>query len=252
MTDCPACVVLDTLAADDQAGRCPACGRMWGAYLRLVDPFDPEPGSHRNAEREMAALARHPDVRAMDPNRAPRGEDGYDEGVERWRDADRMLARAARHRLAEMRCRLRASVAPDGAASWARDPDGDRYATVVWFAYGERGEVVNARESCAVLIADRYARPGERAAYRAHLESQKTGMTKKQLDAWNPIAFGNALLGAAVAAYQTDQWAPPVPRPPPSARERWAQRIAERWASTRREMDATLAIVTGGRKTTRS
>jgi hypothetical protein len=109
--------------------------------------------------------------------------------------------------------------------------------------FGERGEVLDGRESCAVIVADRFARPGERAAYRAWLGRTQRGLRKSVLDAMNAVSFGNALIGAATAAYERDDWAPwlPAEEPPahaPSARDRFVASVAAKWAAARPDENA--------------
>jgi hypothetical protein len=113
----------------------------------------------------------------------------------------------------------------------ARKGDGARFAAIVWYVYGERGEKLDEREECAVLVADRWALAGERAAFRAQLKRRNPGMRDETLNAMTPIGFGNALIGVAVAAYERDEWADVAtaneePKPARSeTREEFAQRV---------------------------
>lgn len=188
-------------------------------------PFCAPDGHRYHAKGDMAALAAtggpDRDLRAI----------SLEPQIPGGNDPDAVTDADVAHQLRERRgmraaARLRAMRARP-------EPDGDRYAAVVWYAHGHRGQVVDEWESCATQITARFARKGERAAMLAHLRREHPRLSKAALDKMNVMAFGNALLGAAVKAYEEDVWTPAVVPTPPSPRERFIANVAERWEAAK-------------------
>jgi hypothetical protein len=137
---------------------------------------------------------------------------------------------------------LRRAISADARLTEMRAHGGEgvRYASVVWEAYGHRGDELNMRESCAKAIAIAFAIPeasemrgGQRVVTRAsELRRWRDADTKREDLGGDVllIAFGNDLIGAAVDAYERDRWRDVVRV---SKREAWVSAVAERWAKNR-------------------
>lgn len=246
MTDCPNCILLNAVADDGRARVCEPCRRAAAPRVaaRPLAPLPP-PGAgdfNRNAPPptydaacDMQALARHPRVRAMgwefgratdEPAPAALADDAPARDIEDAEARERRQERSL-YRAHHARARLAAMV--------ARGPEGRRLAHVVWTHYGQWGEKRREYVSAAEELARTFGARDERAAFRDHLV--RTGVRAKQLDAITARAYGNALLGVAVAAYERDAWesvVPPPSAPPPNARAAFATRVAEAWAAAKR------------------
>jgi len=201
MTTCRQCDLL--VAAGEIPARCGDCG----AELRRARAAGPRATPLR-AQRDLAALAARTPIRAIDldpTSRLAGAADGLDAEVRADRSAQ--YARFARARLAEMR---------------ARGPEGDRLARALWVAYGKRGPVVNERESLAVVVALECLRfePGDWSVVSEERRRITTRAAERRVqvpDAPRLVAtiLGNAIIGAAVAAYERDEWADWRPRERP-------------------------------------
>jgi hypothetical protein len=124
--------------------------------------------------------------------------------------------------------------------------DGPRFVDVLALLYIERGEVLNGgwslAESKSLVVAKRFARPGEKDCFRADLSRRNPRLTPKQLDALTPLAFGSALIGAAESAYEVAaggpwslaaRWCPAKPTRKVSARRAFVEHMAEAWAQAK-------------------
>ncbi len=241
---CAACVLITALT-DGAVERCPGCVRAARPRPPPARPLAPlpapsppdvrehsrldAPDGPRSAERDLAALARHPRLRAqcLEPVRAATlsdnelralaealGDDPDARDVARERDLYR--AYWARARLATMAAPTRrvpvldaegAQVLDgDGRPVWRTvpNPDGRRYAAIVWTWFGLWGERLRSYVSAVEELARVYGTRAEREAWRAHFERKQ--IKAGQVDAVAARAYANALHAAAIAAYEHDCW----------------------------------------------
>ena len=221
-TTCRICRGLEAAVhrGEETRATCSDCGTQWARGASKAES--------PRAQRDLAALAARTPIRAIDldpTSRLAGAADGLDAEVRADRSAQ--YARFARARLAEMR---------------ARGPEGDRLARALWVAYGKRGPVVNERESLAVVVALECLRfePGDWSVVSEERRRITTRAAERRVqvpDAPRLVAtiLGNAILGAAVAAYERDEWddwrpstaAEPVPDEP--ARVRRAREMRARF-----------------------
>lgn len=207
---------------------CRKCGAEW--YYK-------DPSAHwprRNAKADMAALVRCPAIGAMPYEPSP---GGASVATEAEQEAAAVRAEDTARRAEEARQRLALLEAH-------AHPDGKRFAAIVRYAYGERGPVLDSWESCAVLVAEKFARKGERAAYRRWLDGAEVKMSAADRDRLNPIAFGNALIGIATEAYETGVFKPLVEAPTQSFRERFIGDLAESFERNRERFLAARSTPT--------
>lgn len=202
MTDCLNCKSLEAYvrAGEEAFATCSDCGTQW---RRKAAPRARQP----RTARDLPALAARAAIRAidLDPSSRLRGDDGPEDLDTSVRaERSRGDARAAERRLAELR---------------AHGPDGERFARALWLAYGARGPVLNERESLAVVIARECLafEPGDWSVVIAERRriTERAAARKLQVpDAPRLVAtvLGNAILGAAVAAYDLDEWTDWRPR----------------------------------------
>lgn len=201
-TTCRICRGLEAAVhrGEETRATCSDCGTQWARGASKAES--------PRAQRDLAALAARTPIRAIDldpTSRLAGAADGLDAEVRADRSAQ--YARLARARLAEMR---------------ARGPDGERLALALWVAYGRRGPVLNERESLAVAVAAECLRfePGDWAVVIAERRRITTRAVERKVqvpDAPRLVAtlLGNAIIGAAVAAYERDEWADWRPRERP-------------------------------------
>ncbi|RTL25084.1 MAG: hypothetical protein EKK55_10130 [Rhodocyclaceae bacterium] len=200
---CHNCRALEAAVrrGEETRATCSDCGAQW---VRAPGPKATPP----RAQRDLAALAARSPIRAiyLDPASKLLGGDS-DLDAEVRADRSAQYARIARARLAEL-C--------------ARGPEGERFARALLVAYGARGPVVNERESLAVVVAAACLRfePGDWGvvvAERRRITERATARKVQVPDAARLVAtiLGNAILGAAVAAYERDAWEDWRPRERP-------------------------------------
>jgi hypothetical protein len=233
------------MTAADTCGTCAAYAKSWPSGERAVTcgecgaVLTRERTGYRNARADMALLANWRRTmlgHASDPCPQVVG-DGNTGGGKAYSMSGRP------DRVDEHNHELRRALAADARLTEmrARPGEGRRYAEVVWFAYGHRGDEVNMRESCAKATAIRFAEPeqtetreGKSVVTRASelsrwrdADSRREGLTGETA----LIAFGNDLIGAAVDAYERDRWREMVVVV--SKRAVFVQGIADRWGEIR-------------------
>ncbi len=211
--------------------KCPLCGRRYDANGDEIE--DVAHDRPRNARADMAALARwrpHIDGRGVgispivgDGNKggtSPNALAGRPDYVDE-RNQDLRKALDAEARLTAMRA--------------SGEPEGKRYADVVWFAYGKRGTDLNEREGAGASITVAFALPGEFKRWREVQDLTDVAAT---------IAFGNLLLGAAQMAYERDECRGiPMPAiPPVTKRQEFIARAKNSFAAWRDEQARQAAI----------
>jgi hypothetical protein len=212
-TECRQCVALAASMGEERRVTCSECG---ATLTRTRDP-------HRNARVEMTLLARWRRVmlgHASDPCPQVVGDGNTGGGM-----AHAMNGRP--DHIDERNHELRRALAADErlTAMRARSGEGVRYASVVWAAFGHRGEELNMRESCAKAMATEFAKAGELKRWR-EADAKRDDLGGDVL----LIAFGNDLLGAAIDAYERDAWRDLIRV---SKRDAWLSGVAEQWAKNR-------------------
>jgi hypothetical protein len=155
---------------------------------------------------------------------------------------DERAARVERREVRASNCRRR--------LAWMRSMGGQgtRYADVVFYVHGSRGAALNSRSSCAEAVAERFAEIGERPVFRERFMADNPRMSLEQVDRLDAMAFGNAVIAAAEAAYDHGTWDDVVPAEAVrklGAREAKWRAIADRVATLRAEAETIARRLTG-------
>ena len=111
--------------------------------------------------------------------------------------------------------------------------DGVRFAALLQYRYGMRGEVLDKSESPAAAVAERFVTPEEMAEFARELRRRNRGLGDKA-KRLAVLAAGCAILAAAEGAYERNEWEPWVPSTPVHERpESAASAFEKRWTEAR-------------------